>query len=80
MTPSRVMDDPTIPVAAANIVAVEVTARYREPLSLASKNWKALKRRLIKPELSRMYPINKKKGTADRTVSVMTPKNWSVIR
>jgi hypothetical protein len=36
MTPSSVTDEPTIPVAAAKIVAVIITARYKEPLTPAN--------------------------------------------
>ena len=32
MTPSNVTDEPTIPVAAAKMVAVIITARYKDPL------------------------------------------------
>ena len=72
MMPSRVTDDPTIPVAAAKIVAVAVTAKYRDPCTGAKSSWKALKSRFINPESSRIYPIKRKKGTAARTESIMT--------
>ena len=32
ITPSNVTDEPTIPVAAAKMVAVIITARYKDPL------------------------------------------------
>ena len=72
MTPSSVTDEPTIPVAAAKMVAVIITARYKDPLIPANNCCMAWNRRSIKPDCSSKNPINKKKGIDARMLSCIT--------
>ena len=52
ITPSKVTDEPTMPVAAAKIVAVMITARYKAPLTPASSSCTARNSRCISPDSS----------------------------
>ena len=72
ITPSSVTELPTMPVAAAKMVAVISTARYSEPLSRASNCWMPLNSRSMMPDCSSRKPMNRKKGIAASTVSFIT--------
>src|SRR5688572_29758509 len=80
MMPSSVTDAPTMPVAAAKIVAQNITARYSAPCSLARPSWTALNRRSIKPACSSSRPMNTNSGTEASVCSRITWKNWNTIR
>ena len=72
MTPSRVTEEPTMPVAAAKIVAVMSTATYSEPRTPASNCWMLVNMRSIRPDCSSKNPMNKKNGIEASTVSFIT--------
>jgi hypothetical protein len=72
ITPSNVTEEPTMPVAAAKIVAVISTARYSDPFRFASSCWMPLKRRSMMPDCSSRKPMNRKNGIAASTVSFIT--------
>ena len=80
INPMIVTEAPTIPVAAANSVAVKMVAMYREPRRRPEMSCTALKRRSISPALSRTQPMKVKRATAARTVSIIVPKKEKVIR
>ena len=52
--PMIMTEAPTIPVAAANSVAVKMVPRYNEPFSRPERRRSAWKRRSINPAFSRM--------------------------
>ena len=80
MTPSKVTDEPTMPVAAAKMVAVIRTARYSEPRIPASNCCRLVNIRSIRPDCSNIKPMNKKNGIEARTVSFITEKVCKTAR
>ena len=61
-----------MPVAAAKMVAVMMIATYSEPGTGAISFWNEWNNSSIKPALSNKYPMNRKKGMAPSTGSLMT--------
>ena len=73
MIPRIVTDAPTMPVAAANTVATNITARYSEPVTRARIFWIESNRRSIRFACSIMMPMNTNSGTAASVCSIMEP-------
>ncbi len=80
MMPRIVTEAPTMPVAAAKIVATNMTARYREPRTRDSIFCTASNRRSIKFACSIMMPMKTNSGTAASVCSIIVALNCSVIR
>ena len=79
MMPSSVTDAPTIPVAAAKIVATIKTAMKSAPRTRAIIIWIEANRRSIRPAASMMMPIRTKSGTAINWSFSMVELVFSVI-
>ena len=69
-----------MPVAAAKIVATNMTARYSEPRTLASSCWTESNRRSISRACSIMMPMNTNSGTAASVCSLIVSLNLRVSR
>ncbi len=62
---------PTMPVAAANNVAVKIVAMNSAPCTRPNSSCTARKSRVIRPALSSRYPMNVNSATAASTVSII---------
>ena len=80
MMPRMVTEAPTMPVAAAKIVATNITARNREPRTPASSFCTLSNRRSMRLACSIMMPMKTNSGTAASVCSIMVALNWSVSR
>ena len=77
--PNIVTDAPTMPVAAAKIIATNNTAKYNEPRKRASIKRTDSKSRSINPASSIITPIKTNSGTAANVCSSIVELNHSVI-